>query len=63
MSRIANKDRNSRILGYVETVSDGRQKALDASLRTLGYYNPRRDVTMDADLRVIARGRVLPALV
>jgi hypothetical protein len=63
MSRIANKDRNSRILGYVETVSDGRQKALDASLRTLGYYNPRRDVTMDANLRVIARGRVLPALV
>jgi hypothetical protein len=63
MSRIANKDRDSRILGYVETVSDGRQKALDANLRTLGYYNPRRDVTMDANLRVIARGRVLSALV
>jgi hypothetical protein len=63
MCRIANKDRDSRILGYVETVSDERQKALDARLRTLGYYNPRRNVTMDANLRVIARGRVLSALV
>jgi hypothetical protein len=63
MRRIANKDRKSHILGYIETVSDGRQKALYASLRTLGYYDPRRDVTMDANLRIIARGRVLSALV
>jgi hypothetical protein len=49
MSRKAIKDRNFRVLGYIETMPDGRQKALNANFRTLGYYNPRRDATTDAN--------------
>ncbi len=63
MSRTAIKDRNFRILGYIETMPDGRQKALYANFRTLGYYDPRRDVTTDANFRTIARGNVLSALI
>jgi hypothetical protein len=63
MSRRAIKDRSHRILGYVETMSDGRQKALDVTFRTLGYYDPRRDVTQDASYRVISHGNVLAALI
>jgi hypothetical protein len=63
MSRIAIKDSNFRVLGYIETMSDGRQKALNANFRTLGYYDPRRDVTTDANLRTLAQGHVLSALV
>ena len=63
MSRIAIKDRNFRVLGYIETMSDGRQKALNANFRTLGYYDPRRDVIMDANFRTLAQGNVLSALV
>jgi hypothetical protein len=63
MSREAIKDRDHRTLGYIETMSDGRQRALSASYRTLGYYDPRRNITTDANFRTIARGNVLSALV
>ncbi|KFG70907.1 hypothetical protein [Microvirga sp. BSC39] len=63
MGRKVIKDRNSRVLGYIETMPDGRQKALNANFRTLGYYDPRRDVTADANFRTLARGNVLSALV
>jgi hypothetical protein len=57
------RDRNSRILGYIETMADGRQKALDTHLRVLGFYDPRRNITTDANVRIIAQGNVLSALV
>ena len=41
----------------------GRLKAVEASYRTLGYYDPRRDVTIDANSRTIAQGNVLSALI
>lgn len=63
MSRQATKDRSYRILGYLETMSDGRQKALDASYWTLGYYDPKRDVTQDASYRILSHGNVLTALI
>lgn len=63
MSRTAIKDRNFRTLGYIETMPDGRQKALNANFRTLGYYDPHRDVTTDANFRTIAQGNVLSALI
>jgi hypothetical protein len=63
MSRKAVKDRNFRVLGYIETMSDGRQKALNANFRTLGYYDPRRDITTDTNFRTLAQGNVLSALV
>jgi hypothetical protein len=63
MSRETIKDRNFRVLGYIETMPDGRQKALNANFRTLGYYDPRRDITTDANLRAIVQENVLLALV
>jgi hypothetical protein len=36
---------------------------MDANLRTLGYYDPQRDITTDANLRTIAQGNVLSALI
>jgi hypothetical protein len=63
MSREAIKDKNFRTIGYVETMSDGKQKALDASFRTLGYYDPKRNVTQDTSFRTIAQGNVLAGLI
>lgn len=63
MSREAIKDRNYRTLGYIKTMSDGRQKALDSNYRTLGYYDPRQHVTKDANYRTISHGNVLAALI
>jgi hypothetical protein len=63
MSRKATKDRNFRVLGYIEEMPNGRQTALNANFRTLGYYDSKRDVTTDANFRTLARGNVLSALV
>lgn len=63
MSRVPIKDRYQRTLGYIITENSGRQKALDASQRTLGYYYPGRDVTKDASQRTIVHGNVLASLV
>ena len=63
MSREAIKDRNYHTLGYIETMSDGKQKALDANYRTLGYFYPKRNVTQDTNYRTIAQGNVLASLI
>ena len=63
MSREAIKDKNFRTIGYIETMPDGKQKALDANFRTLGHYDPKRNVTQDTNFRTIAQGNVLSGLV
>jgi hypothetical protein len=63
MSREAIKDKNYRMLGYIEMMSDGKQKALDSNYRTLGYYDPKRNVTQDSNYRTIAQGNVLSGLI
>ena len=63
MSRETIKDRYQRTLGYIVTENGGRQKALDAARRTLGYYYPQQDTTKDAGQRTIAHGNVLASLI
>ena len=63
MSQQTIKDRYQRTLGYIVTEFNGRQKALDASRRTLGYYYPQQDITKDAAQRTIAHGNVLASLI
>ncbi len=63
MSRETIKDRYQRTLGYIITEPGGRQKAVDAAQRTLGYYYPHQDVTKDAGMRWIAHGNVLASLI
>ncbi len=63
MSRETIKDRRQRVLGYIVTEPSGRQKALNAGQRTLGYYYPEQDVTKDAGYRTIAHGNVLASLI
>ena len=48
------KDSSFRILGYIETRSSGEKVAMDSNFRILGYYYPGRNVTQDAQFRIIA---------
>jgi hypothetical protein len=57
------KDKLNNTLGYIVAVGSGTQKATDKSNRTLGYYDPRRDVTTDASNRVQSRGNTLAGLI
>ena len=60
------KDSNGYLtLGYIETMPDGKQRALDKNgYATLGYYDPGRNVTLDANgYATLATGNVLSALI
>ena len=57
------KDRNDRILGYIETLANGRQKATDRNSNLLGYFDPQSNVTTDASSRVLAKANVLSGLI
>jgi hypothetical protein len=63
MGRETIKDRDYRTIGYVETTPDGKKKAIDVNFRTLGYYDPKRNITTDLDFHIIAQGDVLSALI
>ena len=63
MKRDAIKDTTYRTIGYVETMPDGRQRALDAHYRPLGYFDPKQGVTRDTAYRPLSHGNVLASLV
>jgi len=53
------------ILGYIETMQDGRQKALAKDgYTTLGYYDAQRNMTLAKDgYTTLATGNVLSGLI
>lgn len=63
MSRITLKDKNYRIIGYIETRSDGVHVGKDARFRIVGYYDPRTNQTKDDRFRIVAQGDMLAALI
>ena len=63
MSRETLRDSHSRILGYIETDSNGKQTGRDAHLRLMGYYDPRTNQTRDAHLRMVSYGNTLASLI
>lgn len=59
MARTAVLGPDRRPVGYVEDADGlGRLRILDDRLRVVGYVDTKRDVTMDAQYRVVARGSV-----
>lgn len=63
MSRQNVKDFYGRILGYIQTESDGRQKAFDYKGRLLGTYYPDRNTTNDFYGRVMFKGNAISSLI
>lgn len=53
------------ILGYIETMPDGKQKALaKVGYTTLGYFDAQRNATLDKDgYTTLATGNVLSGLI
>ena len=63
LSRQVIQDRNDQILGCIETLAGGRQKATDRSSNLLGWFDPQSNVTTDASSRVLAKANVLSGLI
>lgn len=63
MARTEIKDRTYRIIGYIDTDASGKQTALDAGFRHVGYYDPRTNQTKDAAYRIVGTGNQLSSLI
>lgn len=63
MGRIALKDRSYKITGYIDTDASGKQTALDAHFKKVGYYDPRTDKTQDGSYKIIGSGNQLASLI
>ena len=50
------RDFQGRIIGYIETDSQGNKTVRDFQLRIKGYYDARQNVTRDFQQRIVARG-------
>lgn len=62
MSRQTLKDSSSRIIGYIETRSNGTQVIMDSSSRVKGYYDPKTNTTKDSSSRTVGYGNLLTTL-
>lgn len=56
------KDFHYKIIGFIDTESDGKLTARDSLLRIVGTYDPRSDVTKDFYGRIVGRGNILSSL-
>ena len=63
VSRQTIRDRNNRILGHIETVADGKQKATDRNSKLLGWFDPHRSIRTDASSQTLAKANVLPGMI
>ena len=57
------KDASYRIIGYIDTRSDGAQTGKDAQYRIVGYYDPKSNNTKDGQYRIVGHGNLLASLV
>lgn len=62
MERITLKDKNFRIIGYVEIKDNGDKTLKDRNFRIVGYYDASQNVTKDRSFRTVARCDVLTSL-
>jgi hypothetical protein len=56
-------DAKFRVIGYIETRSDGMRIAKDVHFRIVGYYDTERDQSKDAQFRVTGHGDMLSSLI
>lgn len=61
-NKITLKDKNYRIIGYVEVKDNGDKTLKDANYRIKGYYDARANVTKDSNYRIVAHCDVLTSL-
>jgi hypothetical protein len=57
------RDANSRIVGKIKTLSNGRLEGRDANSRLKGTYDPKSNETRDSNGHLIGKGNLLAAIV
>lgn len=62
VSKATIRDFNHKIIGFIETDEKGVKTARDFSLRILGTYDPKTNLTRDFYKRIVGRGDNLSML-
>lgn len=62
MSTQTLKDAHYRIIGYIETRSDGVQVIKNAHYHTLGYFDPKYNQTRNEHYQIVGQGNLLTSL-
>jgi hypothetical protein len=63
MSKQYIRDNNFRVIGSIDTLPDGKQRAYDANFRSVGTYDCSADSTYDANFRTVGKGNQLVGLI
>ncbi|MFP4013717.1 MAG: hypothetical protein ACLFVQ_06500 [Chitinispirillaceae bacterium] len=56
------RDRQSRVIGKIRTLSNGQLEIRDRSDRLKGTYDPEINITKDSSNRMIGKGNLLKTL-
>ena len=63
MARTTIRDQRGFIIGHIEDMTHGRQRAFDFGGHILGTYNPTTDKTVDEAFRIVGTGNQLMGLI
>ena len=63
MSMQTLKDSHYKIIGYIETKTDGSQVGKDANYKIKRYYDPKSNETKDAHYKIVGEGNLLASLI
>lgn len=63
MNRDWIKDRNGKVLGYIDTDSNGNKVAKTRDGKVVGYYKEKFGTTTDASGKVISRSDTVVSLI
>jgi hypothetical protein len=62
MARETLKDKNYKIIGYIDTDSTGKQTLKDSTFKVKGYFDPKTNTTRDSTFKMIGKGNLLTRL-
>lgn len=53
---------NNEVIGFLETKSDGQQQLFRANKEILGHFDPRSNITRNANMGIVGHGNLLMML-
>jgi|GEM_PF-912992 len=62
LGRVRLKQQDSRLLGRIKTLRDGKIELRDPTNRLKGIYDPKRNETRDHTGRLVGKGNLLTTL-
>jgi len=62
MQRLILKDKNFKVIGFIEVFQDGKKRLKDVNYLIKGYYDPETNMTKNAKFMFVGYGDLLTTL-